>query len=86
MKLGKENSNGKSFNISFFNFNDYGWFQFSSVKHSFETDKSLQSVLDEMGFSNFDLKEKKNLSMMKLMKMLVHKSLMMRWIILMTGD
>lgn len=61
LKLAKENSNHKSFNSSFFNFNDYGWFQFSSVKHSFETNKSLQDVLKEMGFSNFDLKEEKNL-------------------------
>ena len=61
LKLGKENSNGKSFNNSFFNFNDYGWFQFSSVKHSFETNKSLQDVLKEMGFSNFNLTERKKL-------------------------
>ena len=61
LKLGKENSNGKSFKNSFFNFNDYGWFQFSSVKHSFETNKNLQQVLEEMGFSNFDLTERKTL-------------------------
>ena len=62
LALGKENSNGKSFYDSFFNFNDYGWFQFSSVKHSFETDKSLKDVLAEMGFENFDLGERKTLA------------------------
>ena len=61
LKLGKENSNGKRFNNSFFNFNDYGWFQFSSVKHSFETNKNLQEVLEEMGFSDFDLTQRKKL-------------------------
>ena len=61
LNLGKENSNGKSFYNSFFNFNDYGWFQFSSVKHSFETKKDLQDVLEEMGFSDFELKERKKL-------------------------
>lgn len=58
IKLGKENSNGKSFSNSFFNFNDYGWFQFSSVKKSFETNKDLNQVLKEMGFKDFKLTKK----------------------------
>ena len=61
LTLGKENSNGKSFNNSFFNFNDYGWFQFSSVKHSFEANKNLIDVLNEMGFKNVDLGDRKTL-------------------------
>lgn len=59
IKLGKENSNKNSFNNSFFNFNDYGWFQFSSVKNSFETNKDLETVLKEMGFEDFELTNKK---------------------------
>ena len=66
LALGKENSNGKSFKNSFFNFNDYGWFQFSSVKHSFETNKSLEEVLKEMGFSNFKLGRKRTLRYSKI--------------------
>lgn len=61
LKLAKENSNRNSFNSSFFNFNDYGWFQFSCVKHSFETDKDLETVLKEMGFDNFKLTAPKKL-------------------------
>lgn len=61
LELGKENSNGKSFYNSFFNFNDYGWFQFSSVKKSFETNKSLEDVLKEMGINDFKLDESKTL-------------------------
>lgn len=57
LELGKKNSNGEIFYNSFFNFNDYGWFQFSSVKKSFETNKSLEEVLKEMGFSNFELND-----------------------------
>lgn len=59
IKLGKENSTGISFDPSFFNFNDYGWFQFSSVKHSFEENKDLETVLKEMGFKDFKLNDKK---------------------------
>ena len=61
MKLGRDNSTKRSFNNSFFNFNDYGWFQFSSVKHSFEEDKSLEDVLKKMGVKDFKLTEKKTL-------------------------
>ena len=61
MELGKKNSTKSSFNRSFFNFEDYGWFQFSSVKHSFESDKDLETVLKEMGMEDFDLGEKKTL-------------------------
>lgn len=59
IKLGKENSNGESFDNSFFNFNDYGWFQFSSVKKSLESNKTLDSVLKEMGIKNYKLNDKK---------------------------
>ena len=61
MQLAKENSNKNSFNSAFFNFNDYGWFQFSSVKNSFESSKSLEEVLKEMGITKFDLGEQKKL-------------------------
>ena len=61
MQLGRENSTGRSVNDDFFNFNDYGWFQFSSVKHAIETDKDLETVLKEMGFTNFKLTEPKTL-------------------------
>ncbi len=61
MKRAKENSTHDSFNSSFFNFNDYGWFQFSCVKHSFETNKDLETVLKEMGFEKFKLPEPKEL-------------------------
>ncbi len=59
LKLGKENSTSKNFYSSFFNFNDYGWFQFSSVKHSFEENKDLETVLKEMGFKDFKLTDSK---------------------------
>lgn len=58
MELAKENSNHTSINQEFFNFNDYGWFQFSCVKHSIEQNKSLEEVLKEMGFENVQLTEK----------------------------
>ncbi|MDD6272492.1 MAG: hypothetical protein PUA90_03105 [bacterium] len=61
MELGKKNSNERSFYKSFFNFNDYGWFQFSSVKNSFVTNKSLENVLEEMGFNDFKIGNKKSL-------------------------
>ena len=55
MQLGRENSNGRNVDNSFFNFNDYGWFQFSSVKHAIEADKDLETVLAEMGLKDFKL-------------------------------
>lgn len=58
LELGKENSNKRTFKTSFFNFNDYGWFQFSSVKHSFDENKDLETVLKEMGFSDFEISER----------------------------
>ncbi len=58
LEHGREHSNGKKFDRDFFNFNDYGWFQFSSVKHSIEQNKPLEDVLKEMGFTNFTLTEK----------------------------
>ena len=54
----RANSNREDFYASFFNFNDYGWFQFSSVKHSIEQNKSLDEVLSEMGFTDFKLPER----------------------------
>ena len=59
MELARENSTHSGFNNSFFNFNDYGWFQFSSVKHSIEQNKSLDEVLREMGIENFELTEQR---------------------------
>ena len=62
MELAKANSDHSSFSKEFFNFNDYGWFQFSSVKHSIEQNKSLEDVLKEMGLENAVLPEKKVLA------------------------
>lgn len=61
LKLGRDNSSKKTFNNSFFTFNSYGWFQFSSVKHSLESNKSLEDVLKEMGFKDFKLSGKETL-------------------------
>lgn len=58
IELGKEHSSYNDIDNDFFNFNDYGWFQFSSVKHSIEQNKSLEEVLKEMGFKDFKLTEK----------------------------
>jgi hypothetical protein len=58
MENAKKHSSRRSFNSDFFNFNDYGWFQFSSVKHSIEQNKSLEEVLKEMGLKDFKLTEK----------------------------
>jgi hypothetical protein len=58
MENAKKHSDNKNFDNDFFNFNDYGWFQFSCVKHSIEQNKSLEEVLKEMGFKNFKLTEK----------------------------
>ena len=55
----RKHSDDNDFDDDFFNFNDYGWFQFSSVKHSIEQNKSLEDVLKEMGFKDFKLTEKK---------------------------
>lgn len=41
--------------FSFKTFNNYGWFQFNSVKESFENRKSLGMVLKEMGIENYKL-------------------------------
>jgi hypothetical protein len=58
----RAHSDDSSFDADFFNFNDYGWFQFSCVKHSIEQDKSLEDVLHEMGIQNAKLPEKKILA------------------------
>ncbi len=54
----RAHSNGRRFDNDFFNFEDYGWFQFSSVKHAIEHSKSLEEVLHEMGFEDFTIPEK----------------------------
>lgn len=52
----------KNFNKKWFNtFNNYGWFQFSSVKESLQKRKDLESVLKEMGINNVKLPERKTL-------------------------
>ena len=66
MELGKENSSLSAFNNDFFNFKDYGWFQFSSVKHAIEEDKGLEEVLNEMGMKNFKIVKD---------KILIHKTI-----------
>jgi len=43
----------------FFTFNNYGWFQFSSVKESLNKRKSFSEVLKEMGIENIQLAEQK---------------------------
>ena len=57
----KHTIQGLAFANDFFNFNDYGWFQFSSVKHSFDENKDLETVLKEMGFNDIKLNERKTL-------------------------
>ena len=57
MENAKKHSTRNSIKREFFNFNDYGWFQFSSVKHSIEQNKSLEEVLKEMGIKDFKLTE-----------------------------
>ena len=57
LELGREHSNDAHFDEDFFTFKDYGWFQFSSVKHSIEQNKSLDEVLKEMGLKNYTLPE-----------------------------
>lgn len=59
MQLGRDNSTYSSFKNEFFTFNDYGWFQFSSVKHSLEMGRDLETVLSEMGFTNYELSSSK---------------------------
>lgn len=59
MENAKEHSDHSDFDSDFFNFEDYGWFQFSCVKHSIEHEKPLEDVLHEMGFKDFTLPEKK---------------------------
>ena len=58
MENAKKHSDNNDFDDDFFNFNDYGWFQFSSVKHSLEQNKSLDEVLREMGFKDYKLTDK----------------------------
>ena len=57
MELAREHSSYASIDNDFFTFEEYGWFQFSSVKHSIEADKSLEEVLQDMGLENVALTE-----------------------------
>ena len=57
IEVGKQNSSFERVNNNFFTFEQYGWFQFSSVKKAIENDKSLEEVLKEMGIKNFKLDE-----------------------------
>ena len=61
MENARKHSSNNDFDDDFFNFNDYGWFQFSSVKHSIEQNKSLEDVLKEMGIKDFKLTKKEML-------------------------
>lgn len=47
---------------SFYTFDNYGYFQFSSVKETFKNRKSLETVLNEMGITNANLTNKKVLN------------------------
>lgn len=58
MEYAKQNWNKPSFGT----FNNYGYFQFNSVKETFKNKKSLNAVLKEMGINNANLKNKKILS------------------------
>ena len=51
MEFAKENWGKSSFNT----FNNYGWFQFNSVKESLSRRKSIDEVLKEMGIENVNL-------------------------------
>jgi hypothetical protein len=66
MELAKENSTYDSFNDSFFNFEDYGWFQFSSVKNALEKDLTLDEALQNMGIKNYKLNNRKSLKYEKI--------------------
>lgn len=47
------------YNPSFETFNNYGWFQFNSVKESINKRKSLDEVLKKMGIENITIPEQK---------------------------
>lgn len=55
MEFGEKNWN----NPAFFTFNNYGWFQFSSVKESLSKRKSFDEVLREMEIKNIQVVEPK---------------------------
>lgn len=46
---------------SFYTFDKYGYFQFSSVKETYKNKKDLKTVLQEMGVKKFDLSKTKKL-------------------------
>ena len=58
MDYAKKNWNKKSF----YTFNNYGYFQFSSVKETFKNRKNLETVLKEMGITTADLTKTKVLN------------------------
>ncbi len=55
MEFAKTNWNKPSFNT----FNNYGWFQFNSVKESLKNKKTLTEVLNEMEIKNIKLEDAK---------------------------
>lgn len=57
MEFAEKNWNKLSFNT----FNNYGWFQFSSVKESLKNGKELKDVLKDMGIENYNLIDSKKL-------------------------
>lgn len=65
----KKNWNKKSF----YTFDKYGYFQFSSVKETFKNQKKLEMVLKEMGIKNAKLTDKKVLNYETLNKKTVDK-------------
>ncbi len=58
MEYAKSNWNKKTF----LTFNNYGYFQFNSVKETFKNKKSLAEVLKEMGVNNANLSNTKMVS------------------------
>ena len=46
----------------FYNFNDYGWFQFNCVKDSLRERKNLTFVLNQMGIKNIQVQPEKTIT------------------------
>ena len=66
MELGKANSSHDSFDAAFFNFESYGWFQFSSVQKAIEKNLTLDEALKNMGIKNYNLNNQRVLKYDKL--------------------
>lgn len=58
MEYARENWNKESFGT----FNNYGYFQFNSVSETFKNKKTLEEVLKEMGITNANLSNTKQLN------------------------